>query len=98
MKDWHWVIVFASILITPFLPALMKAKCPACKKRKLNNLDTLRSYEENEENEKVYYTFHRCAACQTCFKQRNSAPLEASTFEEYEKLAREAQERQPVVQ
>ncbi|MBC7998694.1 MAG: hypothetical protein IAF58_12170 [Leptolyngbya sp.] len=98
MKDWHWVIVFASILITPFLPALMKAKCPSCKKRKLNNLDTLRSYEENEEDEKIYFTFHRCSACQTCFKQQNSGPLETTTFEEYEKLAREAKERQPVTQ
>ncbi|HIA53894.1 MAG TPA: hypothetical protein EYN91_17680 [Candidatus Melainabacteria bacterium] len=96
MKDWHWVLVFASILITPFLPALMKAKCPECKKRKLNSLDTLRDYNATGD-ERVYNTFHRCDACLTYFKAVNSKPKVVSSHEEYEAAVRETQLRQPVV-
>ncbi len=95
MKDWHWILVFASILITPFLPALMKAKCPECKKRKLNSLETLRDYSAVEE-ERIYNTFHRCDACLAYFKQANSKPLVVSTHDEYEAAVRDAQARQPV--
>ncbi len=96
MKDWHWVLVFASILITPFLPALMKAKCPECKKRKLNSLDTLRDYNATGD-ERVYNTFHRCDACLTYFKAVNSKPKVVSSHDEYEAAVRETQLRQPVV-
>lgn len=95
MKDWHWVLVFASILITPFLPALMKAKCPECKIRKLSSLETLRDFAAAGE-ERIYNTFHRCDACLAYFKQANSKSLVASTHEEYEAAVREAQARQPV--
>lgn len=95
MKDWHWFLVFASILITPFLPALMKAKCPECGKRKLNSLDTLRDYTVSE-TERIYNSFHRCDACLAYFKQKNGAALTASSHEEYEEAVREAQLRQPV--
>lgn len=98
MKDWHWVLVFASILITPFLPALMKAKCPDCKKRKLNSLETLRDYsaETEAEGSRVYNTFHRCDACLSFFKQANSKPMVKSSHDEYEAAVRETQLRQPV--
>jgi hypothetical protein len=96
MKDWQGVLVFASILITPFLPALMKAKCPECKKRKLNSLDTLRDYNATGD-ERVYNTFHRCDACLTYFKAVNSKPKVVSSHEEYEAAVRETQLRQPVV-
>jgi len=97
MKDWHWILVFASILITPFLPALMKAKCPDCKKRKLNSLETLRDYTIPEgESARVYNTFHRCDACSGFFKQANSKPIEKSSHNEYESAVRETQLRQPV--
>lgn len=95
MKDWHWILVFASILITPFLPALMKAKCPECKKRKLNSLDTLRDYSAEGE-ERVYNTFHRCDACLTYFKAVNSKPMTVSSHDEYEAAVRETQARLPV--
>lgn len=95
MKDWHWILVFASILITPFLPALMKAKCPECKKRKLNSLETLRDYAATGE-ERIYNTFHRCSACLAYFKAVNSKPMEKSSHEEYEAAVRETQARQPV--
>ena len=95
MKDWHWVLVFASILITPFLPALMKAKCPECKKRKLNSLETLRDFAAQDQ-ERIYNTFHRCDACLAYFKQVNSKPLVPSSHDEYEAAVREAQLRQPV--
>lgn len=95
MKDWHWILVFASILITPFLPALMKAKCPECKKRKLNSLDTLRDYNVEGE-ERVYNTFHRCDACLTYFKAVNSKPMTVSSHDEYEAAVRDTQARQPV--
>lgn len=95
MKDWHWVLVFASILITPFLPALMKAKCPECKKRKLNSLETMRDFAATGE-ERMYNTFYRCDACLAYFKQVNSKPMVTSSHDEYEAAVRDAQSRQPV--
>ncbi len=73
----------------------MKAKCPECKKRKLNSLETLRDYTADGP-ERVYNTFHRCDACLTYFKAVNSKPMTVSSHEEYESAVRETQMRQPV--
>jgi len=73
----------------------MKAKCPECKKRKLNSLETLRDYEAPGE-ERIYNTFYRCDACLAFFKQVNSKPMVVSSHGEYEAAVREQQQRQPV--
>ncbi len=87
MKDWHWFVVFAVILITPFLPSILKSKCPGCRKRKIEKLDTLRVRDEGDGF--TYLTFYHCNACNGFFKQVRSGTLESSSAEEY-KITQEA--------
>lgn len=87
MKDWHWFVVFAVILITPFLPSILKSKCPSCSKRKIEKLNTLRVRQEGDAF--TYLTFYRCHACDGYFKQVRSGSLETSSGDEY-KITQEA--------
>lgn len=90
MKDWHWIFIFAAILITPLLPSILKEKCPSCKRRKLQSLETLKLLSEDAPNGYAYITFYRCEKCLDYFKRNRSAPLERSSKEEYKLLSEAA--------
>jgi len=91
MKDWHWFIVLGSILITPLLPYILRARCPQCGRRKLQSLDTFRSEREKEA---TYITFHQCDHCKCIFRQEKSSPLKLTDKEDFETEAAVARERQ----
>ncbi|HEY9776862.1 MAG TPA: hypothetical protein V6C81_24070 [Planktothrix sp.] len=86
MKDLHWVFIFAAILITPFLPSLLRSKCPGCGKRRLQSLDTVRIMAESEESGFTYVTLYRCDKCAGRFKRTKSGDLETSTSDEHNML------------
>lgn len=89
MKDWYMVFVFLVIIATPFLPGLLKGRCPECKKKKLEMLETLcLEPEEPSEQPKPngYMTFYRCHACQGFFKRQRSGPLLVSSSAEHDEL------------
>ncbi len=89
MKDWHWIFVFAAILITPLLPNILREKCPSCGRRKLQSLETLKVHSGDGPESFSYITFYRCDRCNSVFKRNKSDPMEDSTREEY-KLMSEA--------
>ncbi|MCA9804023.1 MAG: hypothetical protein KC777_18770 [Cyanobacteria bacterium HKST-UBA02] len=86
MKDIHWIFVFASILITPFLPALLKARCPGCSKRKLQSLDTFKVESDAEASGFTYTALYRCGNCGEYFKKVKSGAMEGSSQEEHDHL------------
>jgi len=90
MKDWHWIFVFAVILITPFLPNILREKCPGCRRRKLQSLETLKVHSDNGPDSFSYITFYQCDRCKSLFKRNKSGPLETSTREEYKLLSEAA--------
>lgn len=90
MKDLHWILVFGSILITPFLPALIKARCPSCTKRKIQSLENLRVPSQNESSGFTYIAFYQCENCGELFKKVKAGDFESSNQEEHEKLTESA--------
>lgn len=86
MKDFHWYIVFGTILLTPFLPILLKAKCPACGKRKLHELETVPpGHEELPESEKnTFVTFFLCENCGKRWKRVRTLKLQPAEDPVYE--------------
>lgn len=89
MKDWHWFIVFFAIFITPMLPAILRGKCPACRKRKLQLIETLKVHSEGGEAPHTYITVYTCDHCHKAFKRIRSGALENSSHDEY-KILKEA--------
>lgn len=85
MKDLHWFIILGSVLITPLLPYLLKARCPGCGKRKMQSLDTLKQ-ACGEGEAPSYVTFHRCEHCRSLFSQIRSGPLTPAQEDEYKAL------------
>jgi hypothetical protein len=83
MKDLHWIFIFAAILITPFLPAMIRGKCPGCGKRKLQSLDTLKLHADSDSSPFTYITLYRCDSCDSLFKRTKSGSLEQSTTDEH---------------
>ncbi len=90
MKDWHWFIVFAVILITPLLPNILRDKCPGCNRRKLNSLETLKLHGDDGPHTFSYIAFSRCDNCSNMYKRVKSGPLERSSAEEYRLLSEAA--------
>jgi len=90
MKDLHWVFIFAAILITPFLPALIRSKCPGCGKRNLQSLDTLKLHADAPASPYTYITLYRCDKCGKLFKRTKSGSLQESTAEEHNMIAEAA--------
>lgn len=86
MKDFHWYIVFATILLTPFLPLLLKIKCPACGKRKLHELETIHPGNEQmpEAEKTTFVTFFACESCGGRWKRIRSLKLQAVTDHAYD--------------
>lgn len=91
MKDFHWFIILGSILITPLLPYLLKARCPSCRKRKMQSLDTVKQ-TDGDTGLTTYVTLHKCDHCQTLFRQEKSGPLTPASEEEVKRLQREVRE------
>jgi len=83
MQDAHWFFIFAAILITPFLPGLLRSKCPKCKKRKMQSLDTVKIRSEDSPSHFTYVTLYRCDACRGLFKRTKSGSLMDSTADEH---------------
>jgi hypothetical protein len=73
MKDWYMILVFLAILVTPFLPFILKAKCPACGKRKLESLDTA---ESPSKSSSPYISYFYCGACHCKFVRDKSGPIQ----------------------
>lgn len=90
MKDLHWILVFGSILITPFLPALLRAKCPSCRKRKLQSLDTLRVPSVDEKSGFTFIALYKCDFCEELFKKEKDGAIEKSTQEEHQSFSEQA--------
>lgn len=90
MKDFHWFIVLGAILITPFLPMLLRSQCPSCKKRKLNSLDTVKIHAEDQASGFTYVALYRCDSCHALFKRTRSGALQPSSSDEHKMLAEAA--------
>lgn len=69
------VFVLLAVLITPFLPNLLKAKCPDCGKRKLDSVDMGAESEEGRKLAERYITCFCCRNCQAKFWKEKSGPL-----------------------
>lgn len=83
MKDSYMIFVILAVLFTPFLPLILKSKCPSCGKRKLEKLGT--EILEAADASKKYLTKYRCHACLKHFEQEKSGKLqEASASESLE--------------
>lgn len=83
MKDSYMIFVILAVLFTPFLPLILKSKCPSCGKRKLEKLGT--EILEAGDASKKYLTKYRCHACLKHFEQEKSGKLqEASASESLE--------------
>lgn len=90
MKDLHWLFIFAAIFITPLLPALIRSKCPGCRKRGLQSLETLKLHAEAEASRFTYVTLYRCEKCGGLFKRTKSGSLENSSSDEHNIMAEAA--------
>jgi transcription elongation factor Elf1 len=70
MKEWYWILIFFLIVFTAFLPAVLKAKCPKCGKRKIVQV-------EGELDTEEPYTYHfKCNQCEAQYKKVKSGPME----------------------
>lgn len=74
MKDSYMIFVILAVLFTPFLPLVLKSKCPSCGKRKLEKLGT--EIVEGADAFKTYVTRYRCHACMKHFEQEKSGKLQ----------------------
>jgi endogenous inhibitor of DNA gyrase (YacG/DUF329 family) len=72
MKDWYMVLVLAAVIVTPFLPLILKGKCPKCGKRKLEPLE---SAEAVGKSANPYIAYFSCSACQSHFMRDKSGPM-----------------------
>lgn len=85
MKDNYMIFVLLAVMLTPFFPVLLKSKCPACKKRKLEHLDTV---TKEIKNKSTFVTYYVCHHCKQQFMREKSGPLQATSFS-VEELAQE---------
>lgn len=81
MKDSYMIFVILAVLITPFLPNFLKAKCPNCGLRKLDTLEpeTLAAHNIDatapESDSPKYITYFACKNCEVRFQREKSGPL-----------------------
>lgn len=71
MKDSYMVFVLLAVMITPFLPQLLKGKCPACGKRRLEALEVCPDGGEPDP----FISYHTCKNCCKNFRRVKSGPL-----------------------
>ena len=74
MKDSYMVFVLFAVLITPFLPQLLKAKCPSSNKRKLDSVESPASADKAADEQR-FVTYFKCKACDADFSREKSGPL-----------------------
>jgi hypothetical protein len=67
------ILVLAAVLVTPFLPGLLKAKCPDCGKRKLETLELAQAGNKSTDPFIAYFS---CGACHSKFMRNKSGPLQ----------------------
>jgi len=67
------LLVVLAVLASPFLPIMLKSKCPACDKKKLEHLETVTP--ENESGKKTFITLYHCHNCNKQFQRVKSGPL-----------------------
>ena len=72
MKDYYMIFVLVVVLLTPFLPNLVKAKCPSCGKRKLVSQEL----EEGQAEAGRFLSAFLCKGCGQEFQREKSGPLE----------------------
>lgn len=78
LKEWYWLVIWAALIAVAFAPTFLKAKCPSCKKRKLETLDLdQRTREDLQSKEHVeFLTFFHCTACGARFMREKTAPYQ----------------------
>ncbi|MBX9688166.1 MAG: hypothetical protein K2X27_15770 [Candidatus Obscuribacterales bacterium] len=75
-RDSSMMIVLLIVMASPFLPILLKSKCPGCRKRKLEHLETV-SKESAKGN--TFITYYHCHHCKANFEREKSGPLKQVT-------------------
>lgn len=78
LKEWYWLVIWAALIAVAFAPTFLKAKCPTCKKRKLETIDLdQRTREDLQHQEHVeFLTFFRCTACGARLMREKTAPYQ----------------------
>jgi hypothetical protein len=78
LKEWYWGVIYAALIAVAFAPTLLKAKCPKCRKRKLETVDIdQRTREELQRREDAQFlTFYRCTACGARLMRQRTAPYQ----------------------
>ena len=71
--DVFMLLVVLAVLGSPFLPILLKSKCPSCQKKKLEHLETVTP--EVEGGKKTFITLYHCHSCNKQFQRVKSGPL-----------------------
>lgn len=75
MKDSYMLLVLLIVMLSPMLPAMLKSKCPVCKKRKLEHLETVNS---DASGKSTFITYYLCHNCKQKFEREKSGPLKQS--------------------
>ena len=75
MKDSHMLFVLLAILVTPFLPFILKGKCPNCSRRKLESLEQSPQAVSGVEPN-PFVSYFSCKNCQAQFMRERSGPLQ----------------------
>jgi len=71
--DSFMMLVVLAVILSPFLPIVLKSKCPVCNKRKLEHLETVNMQEADK---KEFVTLYRCHNCKSDFERVRSGPLQ----------------------
>lgn len=77
LKEWYWLVIWGALVAVSFAPSLLKAKCPTCRKRKLESIaleQGIRQEIEDREG-KPFLTFYQCAACGARVLKERSSPF-----------------------
>ncbi len=72
MKESFMIFVIMAVILTPFLPSLLKGKCPNCGKRKL---DTFEPELAEAPPPGTYMAYFSCQNCEMRFERNKSGPL-----------------------
>ena len=69
MADVCMILIVLAVLASPFLPLVLKSKCPVCSKRKLQHLETLNT---ETGGGRTFITYYRCHNCDSSFQREKS--------------------------
>lgn len=72
MKESYMWFVILAVIITPFLPSMIKGKCPNCHKRKLEPFEPDLA-EPHPPG--TYISYFLCRNCEIRFQRDKSGPL-----------------------